>query len=575
MEKEQLLKDLLKTLIDNRLTKLEKKTSEEMKDIKLLKTQYTKQKELLKSFILIKKPNNKQMQKHRTTREKLSSSSRAFTPSFRQIHVKSKEIENTNNKKNEKNEKKEKTKDNVKNLNKSKINGNFNTNDKFGNSLTKKNTINNTRNNNNFKEKIKKFKTPVKQLFNNNTINSTKKIIKKKGSFFKRNQRSTSLCIDVSASKNDNSKIGHIKNNKTELFDSENQQNKSHILRNSTNIFNKSNMNISSSIYGNDISCNNGESHTGLGPGMDQTSLKKDFKLGNIKKNKDNLNLEQYLGKDKMKKNENKIYDKNNFGEWLETDDGCDFVFSISNYLDTNTKCNLFSCHKKYLKYLYHLIEDTYTEFKENNKIMPNSNKIQEKINEIKEKYSPNILNINNTQFYLSRGTLKAFELLNDDEHEKFFNNDKYYLFSDDIYMVYKIIFQLIKNNEVKKSENKKEFYEKMVIFVHENIENKDKIGDFFKNMVNKFEFTEENVYQIKKIIKGNEEKLKPRNYSQICATTGLVIFLVKDILEYLGLNYNGNKSNPVFILMNLEFLEKVKTKLPNYLKFLKSLIKN
>ena len=125
----------------------------------------------------------------------------------------------------------------------------------------------------------------------------------------------------------------------------------------------------------------------------------------------------------------------------------------------------------------------------------------------------------------------------------------------------------------IKKTENKKDFFEKMGNFVHDHIKDKNQIGDFFKNMVKEFEFSEENIFQIKKIIKGNEEKLKPRNYSQICATTGLVIFLVKDILEYLGLNINTNKGCPVFVLMNLEFLEKVKTKLPNYLKFLKNLM--
>ena len=243
----------------------------------------------------------------------------------------------------------------------------------------------------------------------------------------------------------------------------------------------------------------------------------------------------------------------------------------ISNYLDVKSKYNLFSCQKQYIKYLYRLIEDIYTEFKENNKINPNSNVIQEKINEIKKKYSQNDLNINNVKFVLSKSCLKALELLNDEEHEKFFKNENYYLFSDDIYIVYKIIFQLIKNNDIKTSENKKEFFEKMGKYVNENVQDKKKIGDFFKNMVNEFEFSEENIFQIKKIIKGNEEKLKPKNYSQICATTGLIIFLVKDILEYLGLNINANKGCPVFVLMNLEFLEKVKTKLPNYLKFLKS----
>ena len=162
---------------------------------------------------------------------------------------------------------------------------------------------------------------------------------------------------------------------------------------------------------------------------------------------------------------------------------------------------------------------------------------------------------------------MKALELLNDVEHEKFFDNNNFRLFSDDIYIVYKIIFQLIKNNEIKNISNKKEFYEKMGNYVHKHIKD-NKVGDFFKKMVNEFEFSEENLFQIKKIIKGKEEKLKPRNYSQICATTGLVIFLVKDILEYLGLSFNNsNKGKPIFVLMNLEFLEKVKIKLPNYSK--------
>ena len=77
-------------------------------------------------------------------------------------------------------------------------------------------------------------------------------------------------------------------------------------------------------------------------------------------------------------------------------------LLSISNYLDIKSKYNLLSCQKQYIKYLYRLIEDSYTEFKENNKINPNSNIIQEKINEIKEKYSQNDLNINNVKFTLS-----------------------------------------------------------------------------------------------------------------------------------------------------------------------------
>ena len=102
-----------------------------------------------------------------------------------------------------------------------------------------------------------------------------------------------------------------------------------------------------------------------------------------------------------------------------------------------------------------------------------------------------------------------------------------------------------------------------------------DKIGDLFKEIVNNFVFSKDNIIQIKNIIKGNEDKLKPKYYSKICATTGFVIFLVKDILDYLGLNNNKTKFSPSVILANLEFIEKMKTKIPNYLKILQKYIKS
>ena len=111
-----------------------------------------------------------------------------------------------------------------------------------------------------------------------------------------------------------------------------------------------------------------------------------------------------------------------------------------------------------------------------------------------------------------------------------------------------------------------------MCKYILDNIKD-DKIGDLFKDIVNNFDFSQENIFQLKNIVKGNEDKLKPKYYSKICQTTGLIIFLVKDILDYLGLNQN-KKSSPAIMLANLEFLEKMKTKIPNYLKVLQKYIK-
>ena len=56
---------------------------------------------------------------------------------------------------------------------------------------------------------------------------------------------------------------------------------------------------------------------------------------------------------------------------------------------------------------------------------------------------------------------------------------------------------------------------------------------NFLKNLLINFDFSPKNIYEIKKIINGNLEKIKPNIYSRICGTTGLLIFLIKDTLEY------------------------------------------
>jgi len=64
----------------------------------------------------------------------------------------------------------------------------------------------------------------------------------------------------------------------------------------------------------------------------------------------------------------------------------------------------------------------------------------------------------------------------------------------------------------------------------------KGKVGDFFKNAVDNFEFTTKNIFEVKKIIYGKEDQLKPASFCKICYTTGLIVFLIKDTLEYCGI---------------------------------------
>ena len=525
MKKEEILNSLLKSLLDGKITKLEKKSSEEIKDIKIMKIFFNRQESLIKSYFEDIKKRTMLRQKTSDDLKLSKRGSRLFTPSNNRSRLSKSKDKFISKEKN-----------NFSNLNRLKIDGNY----KPKNDPTKKNyklQLIKNRNTNERTER-KNYKTPIRKTLSQ--INSISKIKKVKKNHKNKN--------------NPNPVLPNIKNkkNKIELNDSISRANKSFILNHKNNL-NKSNSNINN--YSNKKNKIN-------------SSKKKPIKINIINKDKKNLFIEKL---DTDKKSNEIIYDKNNFGDWLGTDDGRDALLSISNYLDTRSKYNLFSCKKSYLKFLYRYIDDKYTEFKEKNKINPHSNSIQEEIEQIKNKIPEDDLTKINTKFKLSIATKKIFELLNKEEHLNFFDINKYDSFSDDIYLVYKIIFQLNKNTEIKSSENKKDFFEKMVKYIKENIK-ENKVGNLFKEMVDDFDFSKENINLIKNMIKGKEDKLKPKYYSKICATTGLVIFLVKDILEYLGLN-ESNKSNTATILANLEFIEKMKTKIPNYLKLLQKYI--
>jgi len=66
--------------------------------------------------------------------------------------------------------------------------------------------------------------------------------------------------------------------------------------------------------------------------------------------------------------------------------------------------------------------------------------------------------------------------------------------------------------------------------------DNSVKTGDLINSSVKNFDFSDENLYKITKIIGNREKKITPAYYSKTCGTTGLVIFLMKDAMEYSSL---------------------------------------
>ena len=159
--------------------------------------------------------------------------------------------------------------------------------------------------------------------------------------------------------------------------------------------------------------------------------------------------------------------------------------------------------------------------------------------------------------FVVARGTTRAVELLNETMYNKLFTNTT--VPNEDILMPYRIYFQLITHSHAA-IQNDKEFWENCCSFLM--TQNNGKTGKFYflfsgdliNNSVKDFDFSDENLFKITKIIGNREKKITPTFYSKTCGTTGLVIFLIKDAMEYAGVIID-KKTLPAKIYKNYNYV--------------------
>ena len=198
------------------------------------------------------------------------------------------------------------------------------------------------------------------------------------------------------------------------------------------------------------------------------------------------------------------------------------------------------------------------------------SNTIEDQIQNIRNKYNKEELDSPKQAFSLSKGSIKAIDLLDDDTYNKIFKIEKLEPPLDKIIIVYRIFFQLLNKKEYVKIKNDGLFWEKTRNYILNN--NNGKTGCFFKGSVKDFIFTNENIYELKKLVNGIENTLKPSYFCDICQTTGLVIFVIKDSLEYCGIIYKDKKTMPSLLLNYLECIQTKINKLNNYIEEIKNL---
>ena len=498
---EELLKKLLKNLLEERLSRLEKRNIEQTKDIKFEKDAYKKQELLVKKLCSIKiepkKLNQKKNNNERGGTLRDRSRIRDRTPNNIRIHKR----ENSN-----------KRQVNIR-------------------SMTPDVTIRKKR-----AEKKDNTKTE---------INVVKKVVKNN------NNKIPSYMMNTSSNANKNRKSHNEKNNNTEKERTRIKARTPDIkkkVKNNPKKIKKVNNNIESNLKLIDLKIEDMKEHV---PNEERISEKIETQKIEIKsEEKPNIEI-------KEEEKEEKII----FDNLIEEDKS---VNSIASFLDKESQYNFYSSNKKLMKYIKDKLDDTLTTLITTNNV-GESLSIQDQINSLKLKYENEQFEAEPPKFALSRGTVKAIEFLNNEDKGKIFQDKELLPPLDSIIFIYRIFFQFLKDNDIKNIENDHLFWVRASDYIIE--QSNGKIGDFFRDSVDNFEFTVKNIFEVKKLIYGKEDQLKPASFSKICPTTGFVVFLIKDALEYCGVILSTKKNIPSLCLQYLEYINEMQNKLKIYIE--------
>ena len=166
--------------------------------------------------------------------------------------------------------------------------------------------------------------------------------------------------------------------------------------------------------------------------------------------------------------------------------------------------------------------------------------------------------------FVLSKDGKKAINLLNEPELSCLFKTIETPF--DEIILIYRIYFQMINHPFALIAKTDIDnFWEKCRhYFLNEQ---NGKAGDVLMTMINekKIDVKGNNLYQIYNLVNGNLDKIVPNYYSNKCGTTGLFVFIIKEILEYLGISQKiKKKGNAYWTYMDI--IDCINEKI-NYLK--------
>ena len=188
--------------------------------------------------------------------------------------------------------------------------------------------------------------------------------------------------------------------------------------------------------------------------------------------------------------------------------------------------------------------------------------KINQELNELNNKQYNQIKSF--SEFSFNNYSKRALSLLNESYSGKLFNN-KNSIPNKDIILIYHLFLCSINPNLIKNNLNSKDIWSKICNYF--NKRNINNIGSFIEKELSGKIFDKKIINRLYNILGNNIKKITPNYYKKLDKTTAIFVFIVKDILEFIGIiNDKNNKSANRYLLLNtrLEYTNIVLEKLNN-----------
>ena len=210
----------------------------------------------------------------------------------------------------------------------------------------------------------------------------------------------------------------------------------------------------------------------------------------------------------------------------------------IMKFLSEIDKCRPFLTDSDLLK-----ISKISKEFSKNclPKLKESNNQKMSKEEKELEDLNANSANLQN-ELTFNKLFSKSIENLKSKEDPDYLKKDE--VPNEYVLLIYRILLQLInKEKEILKVKDNKEFWK---LFKECIIKNSEKgLGAYIENEFKNLDFTEENIYKIYCLFEGKETKLDPAIISNMDKTAGLVIFSIKEALDFIGIHIGKNEKKP------------------------------